>query len=612
MLGPGTKVLLVLLLCSSALLCGSVNAVSTADHREQDGSSKVEWSGLTNTSCTTWKYRRPTTGKCHCGVKYGGSLVLCSDHNKNFKVAVLHGYCITPAALDNQTLIVGTCQYNLLNYHTKINPFYFGLPQDPALVDSAMCGDYSRTGQLCGDCIPGHSPPVFTYYPQCVNCTDGTNNWGKYLAVSLLPQTAFFMTVLVLRLRATSPALNGFILYSQLITPPPVLRLSAILAYNFRRDHFSSDRALVQLMKALFTFHSVLNLDFFRFIYDPFCLHPNATQLQILALDYITAVSPLLVIGLTYALVKLHYHNCPPVVWIWRGQLQKCCSALTRSWNLQTSLIDAFATFLLLSYIKFLSVSFTLLFPAVILDMKEWRIRSPTYLYYAATTQYLGREHLPYALLAVMNLVTFTFLPVLLLCLYPCRCFQRCLNHCNLSFQALHIFMDTFQGSYKNGTNGTRDYRYFAGGNLVFMVAVFLSLVNQMLFLEAWTTVWVVLIFLVVFAVCRPFRVDKYNNLHVVWLSLALLFYVSTMPFTEQHTQAQNFLGIISCLITLSVPPLCMAYVCGCLAWLCFKCGKSSYVNLAERYRRERLQEAGGGDEEECLSPLLNDEDRDV
>ena len=303
-----------------------------------------------------------------------------------------------------------------------------------------------------------------------------------------------------------------------------------------------------------------------RLIYGPFCLHPDATSLQILALDYITAVSPLLVIGLTYVVVQLHYHNCAPIVWIWRGPLQKCCAAFTRSWNLQTSLIDAFATFLLLSYIKFLSVSFTLLFPALILDMEEWKIRSPTYLYYAGTTEYLGSEHLPYALLAVVSLVTFTFLPVLLLCLYPCRCFQRCLNHCNISFQALHIFMDTFQGSYKNGTNGgTRDYRYFAGGNLVFMAAVFLSLVNQMLFLELWTTAWVILAFLVIFAVCRPFRVEKHNNLHIMWLSLALLFYVSTMSFEQQHTQAENFLGGISCLVTLSVPPLCITYTFACV-----------------------------------------------
>ena len=31
----------------------------------------------------------------------------------------------------------------------------------------------------------------------------------------------------------------------------------------------------------------------------------------------------------------------------------------------------------------------------------------------------------------------------------------------------LHAFMDAFQGCYKDGTNGTRDCRYFAGLQLV-------------------------------------------------------------------------------------------------------------------------------------------------
>jgi len=32
-----------------------------------------------------------------------------------------------------------------------------------------------------------------------------------------------------------------------------------------------------------------------------------------------------------------------------------------------------------------------------------------------------------------------------------------------MRWHALHIFIDSFQGCYKDGTNGTRDCRYFAG-----------------------------------------------------------------------------------------------------------------------------------------------------
>ena len=70
----------------------------------------------------------------------------------------------------------------------------------------------------------------------------------------------------------------------------------------------------------------------------------------------------------------------------------------------------------------------------------------------AATIDYFGREHFPYAILALIVLLVFVLLPLLLLC--PVRCFQQCLGHCGVKWLSLHIFMDAFQGCYKDGTNG--------------------------------------------------------------------------------------------------------------------------------------------------------------
>ena len=70
-------------------------------------------------------------------------------------------------------------------------------------------------------------------------------------------------------------------------------------------------------------------------------------------------------------------------------------------------------------------------------------------------------------------LTVFAILPTLLMLLYPTRTFQKCLNCCGLRCLPLHIFMDAFQGCYKNGTDGTRDYRYFAGLYLLFRFLTF-------------------------------------------------------------------------------------------------------------------------------------------
>ena len=250
-------------------------------------------------------------------------------------------------------------------------------------------------------------------------------------------------------------------------------------------------------------FLSIWNLDFFRLAYTPFCLHPNTSTLQVLSLDYIIAAYPLALIILTYTLVRLHYHNCTLVVWLWRPFIG-CFARCRRQWDIQNSLVDSFATFLLLSYVKFLSTSFDILMPNF-----SWDIEStvqPPVVYYDGTIGYFGKEHLPDALLAIAVLLVFTFLPILLLCLYPCRCFQRFLNRYHLSSQTLHTFMDTFQGSFKDGTNGTRDWRYFAAVYLIVRVALYISLGVSIVTFNISMITGVLLLFALLLVMFQPYK----------------------------------------------------------------------------------------------------------
>ena len=129
--------------------------------------------------------------------------------------------------------------------------------------------------------------------------------------------------------------------------------------------------------------YGIWNLDFFRTVYTPFCLHPEMTNIQALALDYVIAVYPLILIALTYILVELHDWGFRPIMWLWRP-FHRCFGHFRRQWDIRTSLLDAFATFLLLSYIKLLSVSFDLLFPVSITDVYGHTFSS-MYLYFDAT-----------------------------------------------------------------------------------------------------------------------------------------------------------------------------------------------------------------------------------
>ena len=134
------------------------------------------------------------------------------------------------------------------------------------------------------------------------------------------------------------------------------------------------------------------------------------------------------------------------------------------NWHLRTSLIDVFATTFLLTNVKFQSVSFDLLTPVVVYHLNAtgnwtYSIR----LFYDATVPYFGSRHLPYAIVGLIIVLLFAILPVLLLVLYPFRCFQKLLNQFPFRWYILHTFVDSFYGSYKDGTQpGTHDCRWFA------------------------------------------------------------------------------------------------------------------------------------------------------
>ena len=216
--------------------------------------------------------------------------------------------------------------------------------------------------------------------------------------------------------------------------------------------------------------YGVWNLYFFRTILNGVCL--NVSTLQVLALDYLVAVYPMLVMAIAFVLVELHGYGFRPVLYVWRP-FHYFFARIRRQWDIQHSIMDTFVTFFILSTTKFLSVSFDLLIPTMLYTPDGTPIG--LYLYYDANVQYFHGHHLPYALLALTVLTVFILLPLTLLTLYPCRLFQKCLMKCKLHNTTLISFVHTFQQYYKYGRNGTMDCRWFAGFYFVVLICMFLS-----------------------------------------------------------------------------------------------------------------------------------------
>jgi len=246
------------------------------------------------------------------------------------------------------------------------------------------------------------------------------------------------------------------------------------------------------------------------------------------------------------------------VVWLWRPFL-RCCIHFQRQWDIRNSLVDAFATFLLLSYVKFLSVSFDILTPTTLWDSTGQK--HPAVFYYNGTVEYGSKEHLPYAILAVTVLLMFTFLPILLLCLYPCRCFQRFLNSCHLRSQALHMFMDTFQGHYKDGTNGTRDCRCFAAIFLITRIAVHISLAFSSVVYTNSIFIAVLATVVLLLSVLHPYKMKLYNQLDIFFFLITLVCISSVYILQDSATNFKKKLDTDILLLLAPIPliyPLCL------------------------------------------------------
>ena len=182
-----------------------------------------------------------------------------------------------------------------------------------------------------------------------------------YIAAAFLPLTLLFGVFIVLRITATSGLLNSFVFITQIISMP--VQMKVITAHAILDEHYMPSTFML-LTNVVLSFYGFCNLDFFCMVYKPFCLHPKMTTIQAMSMDYVTAIYPLALLGLVYVFVELHDHGCRLTLYLWKP-FHYCFSRLRRQRDIRTSLVDAFATFLLLSYMKLLTVSVDLLVPTL-------------------------------------------------------------------------------------------------------------------------------------------------------------------------------------------------------------------------------------------------------
>ena len=185
------------------------------------------------------------------------------------------------------------------------------------------------------------------------------------------------------------------------------------------------------------------------------------TGIHVHMLNFLTAVYPVLLMVTAYIAIELHARNCRCVHYIWKP-FGICLSKFQNRWSAGDSVIHTFATFILLSSftVAYDTLSITGTIDIYHVNGKHFK----TVLYYDSTVVAYSSEHIPYLVVAVVLSSFLAVCPALLLCLYPTRLYERLSRCCSPRKRiAIKTFAEALHSCFKNGLNGTRDYRAAAG-----------------------------------------------------------------------------------------------------------------------------------------------------
>ena len=476
---------------------------------------------------------------CVCPNSSFANFVFCKEFKGIHQAFIYVGYCIS---YTDQKVIVSRCPFGV--EEESIEPAV-KLPRNVYELDAEICRKLGRTGKLCGECEDRqHGISVISGTFKCVKCDNFYNHLWRFFALNFLGPTVFFIIIIIFHIGVTSAPANGFIFFSQVITIPlKVLLIDSAWKLLFHTS-IHSKVPHGYLTNILLHPYRLWSLDFNSLSNAAVCLSPHLKVIDVLAIRYVSAVYPVIVLIAAYAVIELHARNCRLMVCLWKPCCFLCVK-LRRKWKAKNSIIDAFATFILLSYTKFIRVSITILSPSNVYNINGSVVEQTVN--YDPTTEYFSNNHFPYAALAVVILATFGALPPLLLLLYPFRWFQRCLTRCRLQSHALRAFVDAFQGCYKDGRNGGPDRRYFAGIYFIFRIIIYTIYTVSNSFWAMFTQLQTAyVIFVLTIVILQPYRKCFYNLLDGFFFALlavtsGLSMYMYTTLLNNKELSKNTF-----------------------------------------------------------------------
>ena len=446
------------------------------------------------------------------------------------------GVCLTTLDNDSNIAVYGVCPYiTASKIDEQINQDnYYHIEFDFSNLTKQTCGPLNRKGMLCSECLEGYGPTVYAFGNECLKCHGSVyGRWALYLFVVLFPITVFYIFVIIFNVHAASPPFTAFVLYCQIFVTIDRIQMPSPSRYTSKYH----SPTLLLLARTL---SGVWNLDFGRHIFPAFCVSESLNSYHALLLDYIIGFYPMLLILITYVLIQLHARDYKVVVAVWKP-FHRCFAKVRRSWDPQASIMNTFATFLFLSFSKILFISHYSIKETTITILNS-TVQSIIHdrLYYNPMIQIYSHQHIPFVVLSYTLTTAFVYIPIILLCCYPTKCFKKILSHCcGRKKVVIDMFMDTFQGYYKDGTSETYDWRSLSGLYPLLMVATLPTLNQRFSGMHSNAKAAFFLVSMV-FALVRPYKKLSHNLIEIVLL-LVTSFIVSYLTSSINIQRANYF-----------------------------------------------------------------------
>ena len=393
-----------------------------------------------------------TAGNTSCPLCYYYNATQQCERQKVLEIT--DGHCITFSGKD--LYYTGDCPFG--HRGNRTDRMHSELPCVPDQLNDTMCGLYNREGLLCGRCIDGYGPPVYSYDLKCADCSKLSTGYAVtlYLILDLIPVTLFFICMVIFHLNITSGPLLGYVLFHQLF-------VYALMRYYFFYDHMQShiSGSLKVLLHISVVLSEVWSMNPLKSVIPPFCINEKLTGIHVQLLSLARITYPVVLVIITCILIELHARNYKIIHILWRP-----FSFILNKINITTvtsdAVVHAFASFILLSNIN---VLFT--WGYVAYGINVGRNDGTIYkkvLYFDPTVEYFTHKHIEYILIATVPCIFLSLIPSFLLLIYPTRIY-RYLSRCLSARKRLAItaFAEALNSCFKDGLNGTRDYRAFAG-----------------------------------------------------------------------------------------------------------------------------------------------------